>query len=149
MLAETRPTLAAMISLGVLFASGAIGAWLAQWRAPDSWITAILSFLALPVAFMLSLLLWQGMTALVMLVKFLLGRGHWATERSSLEALANKAFLLVPLPIIFSFFSGLIAALLGDYGFFSTLVIYLFSGGAFGMGCYFLGRAGMFPMFDD
>jgi len=151
LLAESRPGMAALVAIGLFFAGGAIGAGLAAWLAPGSGVAAMTSFLALPAAFMLSLVLWQGLTAVIMLFRLLLRRR--AREASgtatALSQLARKAWVLVPLPMMFLGAAGLISGALGDTAFFVTLFVYIFSGGVYGLICYYLGRTGRLPLLED
>ena len=149
MLAETRPLLSALIALAVFFGGGALGSVLASWLAPDSGVTALFSFLAFPAAFMISLVMWQGFTLLIALFRFLGRKREVFKDSSALEALARKAWQLLPLPVIFSVVAGLLAATLGDSGFITTLGVYFLSGCAYGLLCFVLGRRGMLPMLED
>jgi len=149
MLADTRPGLATLIALGVFFGGGALGEGLSLWLAPGSGVVAMLSFLMLPGAFMLSMVAWQGFTLFIGLLHYLRGLRRPPGMSSPARALARKAWLLVPLPIVFATFVGIVAGILGVNGFFTTATIYLATGIAFGLCCYWLGRAGLLPIFDD
>lgn len=149
MLADTKPFVAALIALGMFFAGGALGELLSFWRAPDSGVVAMISFLALPGAFMLSMVIWQGFTIFVGLLNYLRGRRQTIEDRSPSVALARKAWLLVPAPVVFAAFTGIVAGVLGESGFIGTTAIYTTTGFAYGMCCFWMGRAGLLPILSD
>lgn len=148
--AERYPVRALFMTLALFFGGGAIGNGLAGWLAPESGVTALSSFLALPAAFMLSLVLWQGFTVMLMLLKAFRGqRPHGPRDVGALQALVDKAWLLVPLPVLFATAAGLIAGLLGEHDFSTTVAAYAGVGLAYGLVCRALGRAGMLPLLED
>lgn len=148
-LAAEKPLLAALIWLVVLIAGGLAGSFLAQQVAPESGVTAAVSVLVLPAAFMLSLFLWQGLTFFGAFLRMLRGERRSKDANSMFAALARKAWLLVPLPIVFATFAGIVAGVLGEAGFFKTVLVYSLLGGSYGVVCYLLGRSGRLPMLDD
>ncbi len=133
----------------MFFAGGVLGSALSAWLAPDSGIAAMLSLLALPAAFMLSLILWQGFTIVVALLQLLAGRRHKVRGRSVLEGLTHRAGLLLPLPLVFAACAGAVTGLAGDSGFFTSVLIYLAAGLAYGLLCRALGRNGALPLLGD
>lgn len=151
MLAESRPALAALIAIVLFFAGGAVGSGLASALAPASGVTAMVSFLALPAAFMFSLVLWQGLTAVTLLFRLLV-RGRRDPARGTSEALrqlARKAWLLVPMPLLFACAAGLVAGVLGEAGFFRVVAVYTTVGLVYGLVSYVLARRGMLPLLED
>lgn len=149
LLAESRPGTAALIAVAVFFTGGVLGEMIANWSAPESGVIAIFSFLALPAAFMVSLVLWQGFTFIVLLAKLLAGGRKAAMGRRALDALTARAWLLVPLPVIFMSVAGLVAGVLGNHGFIISVFTYFALGTAYGVGCYWLGRTGRLPLLGE
>ncbi len=149
LLAESRPGLAALIAVGVFFAGGALGSALSACLAPGSGIAAMVGLLALPAAFMLSLILWQGFTILAALLQLIAGRRHKVRGRSVVEGLTHKAGLLLPLPLLFATVAGAITGLAGDSGFITSVLTYLAAGLAYGLLCRALGSHGALPLLGD
>jgi len=148
-IAETRPLLAAVVAIALFLFGGLVCAWLPRWLAPDSDLAAFVSFLALPAAFMISMLLWQGVTLVTGLFRLITQGRQGLRNATATGALARKAWLLIPLPIVFSTAAGVAAGLLGDSGLLLTVGAYALAGGAYGVLCFGLGRAGMLPILED
>lgn len=146
-IAESRPLLAALVGLAMFFGGGGVGYGLAVWLAPESGVAALVSFLSLPSAFMLSMLLWQGITLISGIFRVLTrGRGK---RHSISRALSRKAPLLLPAPILLNVAAGVVTCLLGEAGFALTAAVYTAVGAAYAALCFGLGRAGMLPIFQD
>ena len=148
-LAERKPLLAALNAFTLFLGGGLIGALLAGWVAPGSGVAAAVSLLALPGAFMLSLLLWQGFTFFVAILRLLRYRRRVDKGTSVFEALARKAWILVPVPVIFCSFAGIVVGIVGDTGFIKTVFLYVLLGSVYGWICYALGRTGRLPLIDE
>lgn len=148
-LAETNPLLAGLVALGVFLLGGTICVWLPGWLAPDSELAAFVSFLALPAAFMLSMVIWQGLTLVVGLFKLLTGGRRNLRDSNATTALASKAWLLIPIPLVFNTITGIVTGILGDSGFLLTVAAYMAAGLGYGLLCFSLGRSGMLPILED
>ncbi|MCB9893015.1 MAG: hypothetical protein H6839_01035 [Planctomycetes bacterium] len=148
-LAETNPLAAGLIAMGVFLLGGLICVWLPRWLAPDSDFAAFISFLALPAAFMLSMVLWQGVTVLFGLFRRITRGKRGVRDTSITGALARKAWLLIPAPVLFNTGTGIATGLLGHSGFALTVGVYAGAGLAYGLLCFGLGRAGMLPILED
>lgn len=148
-LAETNPLVAALIAMGVFLLGGLICVWLPRWLAPNSDLAQFICFLALPVAFMFSMILWQGVTIIVGLFRIITRGKRGVRDTTITAALARKAWLLIPLPVLLMTAGGVVTGLLGDSGFLLSVGAFVGAGLAYGLLCYGLGRAGMLPILED
>lgn len=148
-LAERCPWCAALIAVGVFFGGGAIGNLLSAWLAPGSGVAALASFLALPAAFMISMVAWQGLSIFLAVIRYLLKRQRPPPEMSELDVILGKAWMLVPLPVVFLAMAGMVTGIISKTGFITVVMVYAVVGLAYGVGCYLLGRRGMLPLLED
>jgi hypothetical protein len=98
---------------------------------------------------MLSMVIWQGLAIISGIVKHLRHGNRTLGESSIPEALAPKAWRLIPVPVLFAAAAGVVTGLLGDVGVVPTVGAYASVGLLYGMCCFWLGRAGMLPILDD
>jgi hypothetical protein len=103
--------LALIAALLALFpGSAALGAGLAEWLAPGSWVAQIAGFFALPLAFAAGLQMWIGVAIFGAIVRLLIrGRSAAAMERTG--ASLPGSFVFFPLSSGAGLLAGVVVGL--------------------------------------
>jgi hypothetical protein len=135
------------VVMGLFFGGGAIGTRIASWLAPESRFAEIVSFLALPVAFLAGLQAWYGL-AFVSMIPHLFRR----LSRTRAFASPNPHDRSYPLPgsIVFLPISSIVGALTGlivgvvtvSHSFWLVVLVYWFVGTLYGLVTWRLAHAG-------
>lgn len=144
--AERAPLTALGIVLGLFFGGGALGLWVAGQLAPSSPLASLLSFLALPAAFMLGFVLWAGASL----------PAAWRRLRALRRAKAGGvsvdlppitvppgSFAFVPAGLVLNSAVGLLVGMLSsNASFLATWALYALIGAAYGFVCWRLAKRG-------
>ena len=142
--AREPSALALGASLIVLFLGGAaIGVTLADTFAPDSFIADVVSFFALPVAFVLGMQVWMGVALFRAIVVFI-GRRHRPRSRPrSPRAPLPGSLVFLPISSAAGAIAGMIVGLLSTaYSGWLAWLVYWTVGTAHGFTAWRLARAG-------
>ncbi|HEY5762874.1 MAG TPA: hypothetical protein VIS73_06675 [Rhodocyclaceae bacterium] len=145
--AERTPLAALGVVLGLFFGGGALGLWLADQVASESAVAALVSFLALPAAFMLGFVLWAGAALPGAWRRFqTMRRAKVSGVPADLlpVAVPPGAFAFVPAALIVNAGAGLLVGMLAsDVSSYGTWVLYLLIGAAYGITCWQLAKRGL------
>lgn len=145
---ESRPWLTIGVT-AVMFLGGApAGLALARWFAPGSPVAEFVAFLVLPLSFVCALVLWQGFTLLVLLLKLIAGGLKKRTQpQEAVALLRRKAALMIPVPVVFCVPAGLIVGWLGD-GVLAAMGGFSAVGLIYGLGLYALAQKDLLPLLE-
>lgn len=132
-----------VVALAVLFFGGAaVGDWLARTFAPGSWLAEAVGFLALPVAFALSLQAWYGLALFGMLARLLTGRLASAPSRGA--QLPGSIVFLISSSLIGGSTGVLVGILSSTQPFWTVVFAFWTLGTVHGLAGWRLARAGVF-----
>jgi uncharacterized membrane protein YfcA len=145
---EKSPLLSILVVAVMFLGGGAADVGLAMWLAPGSQLASFVAFLALPFAFVISLVLWQGLTLLILLVRLIAGRRGRAPREEALVTLRRKAIVMIPVPVVICAPVGLIVGLLGGGVLLSTAA-FTVVGMAYGVGLWALAQKDLLPLLES
>lgn len=149
---EKHPVLSFLAILVLFLGSGLLGIGLASWLAPDSKLASFIAFPVFPLAFMISMILWQGFSLIVLIFKLLVGalkKSKRGSPEDALQTLRKKAIIMIPVPVIFGGIAGALVGLLGGQGFFLALGVFTFTGFLQGLCMYLCAQKDLLPLIED
>ncbi|MFN2316050.1 MAG: hypothetical protein ABR551_07395 [Gemmatimonadales bacterium] len=142
------PGMAALLYLALFLGGGLLGSQLARAMAPGSGLAELVSFLALPAAFMVGIIAWAG-AALPAMVRGLVrmirdgGRRSRSDGRLDEPVIVPGSFAFVPVALVITGGAGLLVAILSrTHSFLAVLGLYLLIGAGYGSLCWRLARIG-------
>ncbi|HSE78242.1 MAG TPA: hypothetical protein VLG66_09565 [Alphaproteobacteria bacterium] len=150
-----------LLLAALLFGGIAIGAWLAEWLAPGSWLAAIVGFIMLPLCFGLGMTSWYAIAHAAVMKR--LGRAVWrgakgedfrGAVKSELADLAGRTLpgtgVFVPIAALVSLGGGAVIGLAPNSGgFFLSLIVNGGVGTAYGFLLRWLAVNGHLPLPED
>lgn len=149
------PWLTIPIFLGLFFGGGFGGIHLARALAPGSGLAEFVSFVALPLAFMIGMLGWAG-AAIPEAIRRLTRLIREKENPPPVEVTRPEptippgSFAFVPAALIVSVPSGFVVASVStDWGFASALCLYSALGLGYGVLCWKLAQTGYLPFPRD
>lgn len=144
---ERSPLLSFLVTVVMFIGGGLAGVGLGMWVAPDSPVAQFVAFLVLPVSFIASMVLWQGLTLVLLLFRMLRRRQH-NVPNEAVQMLRRKAVVMIPVPVLICVPAGLLVGLLGDGVVFGA-VLFAAVGLGYGFGLWALAQRDLLPLLDS
>ncbi len=144
---ERSPLLSFLVTVVMFIGGGLAGMGLGMWVAPDSPVAQFVAFLTLPLSFIASMVLWQGLT-LVLLFFRMLRRRQRNVPEEAVQTLRRKAVVMIPVPAVFCLPAGLLVGVLGDGVVFGALA-FAAVGLGYGFGLWALAQRDLLPLLDS
>ncbi len=138
--------------VGILVGGGAGGALLGRAIAPDSGASVFISGAMLPVAVFLGVTLWLGSAVLFVawqVARRLLGRREESAAIRARLTVPPGSAAFVPSAVATSLAAACVVGVLSrEAGLLEAIVLYGVVGLAYGLGAWWMARAGYFPAPD-